>query len=168
MVRWGPSRSILLLRGAGAVILATGLYAIAGLSRRRLSLNESAWRKAAWAGTGIAAVLALLTGISALRTPALTDPAFRNELPAKPGVLWDNYIELAFYNLERERYVPARDAARRAVEMRPNHYSGWWYLGVAEMRLRHQAAAQQAMQEVIRLNPQHENAKRALWALQAG
>jgi hypothetical protein len=167
LVRWEPLYTVLVLRAISALLLTTGLYVIVMRQRGKSASESRTVHRSAWAATVIALVLALLTGIAAMRTPRIADPEFRKMLPQTPGVLWDNYIELAFYNLERGRYIPARDAARHAIEMRPKHYSGWWYLGVAEWRLRHNANAQQAFQQVLMLNPEHENAKRALWMLQS-
>jgi hypothetical protein len=95
--------------------------------------------------------------IGGLRTP-LPPPYVVSQISKKPGVLWDNYIELAQFEGENENSEAMETAARKAIAMRPDQYSGFWYLGIALGQQERWKESADAFSEVLRLNPQHARA----------
>lgn len=113
---------------------------------------------AATALGALAAVILALTTTAAWRTGPVTDTEVIKGLGNSPRVLWDNYIELALYEAQRGNAQASALAAARAIEMRPGHYSGWWYLGAALFAQQKWAEAVAAFDKVIELNPGHPHA----------
>lgn len=146
-----------LLRLAGALLLTAGTVLVLA-AIRRLSLRDAG--RLALPLAGLAALLAAVTGVAALRTPAERNPAVLEIVRRSPGILWDNYIELAYYEIMKERPREAEKAARKAQQIRPNHYSNFWYLATA---LRDQGRYQEAVEaydQVLKLHPSHPSAAR--------
>ncbi|MCX7017484.1 MAG: tetratricopeptide repeat protein [Candidatus Sumerlaeota bacterium] len=109
-------------------------------------------------GVIVASFLILITLAAALRTPALDHPDLPQKLGRSSGILWDNYIELAFYEIDTGGYERAEQSARNAVGMRPDHYSGWWYLGLAQYYQAKWLDAAASFGKVRELNPSHARA----------
>lgn len=148
----------LFVRAAAAVALAAGIVAVGtGLDR----LRRTHLPRMAMAGLGLAAGLVALVTVAGVRTPPERNPVLLEMVRSSSGILWDNYIELAYYEIMRERPLRAERAARKALAIRPGHYSSHWYLGVALRDQGRHAEAAQAFQEVLRLNPGHPMARSA-------
>lgn len=127
------------------------------------------WRqphgRARIAALGLGAASLILT-CAVLAAAARTPPLDRSKLPenlrATSGILWDNYVELAYYELVRRDFAAAETAARRAIDVRANHPTAWWYLAVATLEQGRPAQAAEAAQRVLEMNPEHPGARQML------
>lgn len=126
------------------------------LGTRRLRRFHA--RRLAISITALATAITILTAIAALRTTPVENKYVLEIVRKTPGILWDNYIELAYYEIISERPTDAETAARRAMKIRPNHYSNYWYLATALRDQGRDAEAAQAYQRVLDLHPQHPSA----------
>ena len=68
---------------------------------------------------------------------------------------------------EAELYGPTVDALGHALSINPDHYPAIFGLGVMFMQFDEPARAEKAFNEVLRLNPHHEDAKQALERLKS-
>lgn len=149
--RWTvePSAASVLARAAAAGGLGAALFAMLRL-RVPLGLRRAAIATAA----GLLAINGLCA-VALLRTGPLDDPEIAANVGTRPRVLWDNYIEYAYYSVLIGDYETAEGAALKAIDLRPNHYSGWFELGRARLLLGNYSEAVEAFDEALRLNPGH-------------
>lgn len=143
--------SNVLLRLLASLLLAGGTM-VAVL--KPLQFKRRSWLVAPAA----MAIVAIICIFAAARTPRITDVSLRSQLSRSSKMLWDNYIELAFYRIERKQYDAAVAAADKAIKLRPDHYSGWWYKGMALYRAEEWMPASEAFAKVKQLNPAHARA----------
>jgi len=127
------------------------------------------WRppvgRARIAALGLGAASLILTCAvlaAAARTPPLDPTMLPPNMRASSGILWDNFVELAYYELVRGDFSEAESAARRAIDIRENHPTPWWYLAVATLEQGRPAQAAEAAQRVLDMNPDHPGARRML------
>jgi hypothetical protein len=163
---------VLLHRAVAAVLLATGTMLLLRWNAKPTA-DESTRRFPGWLSLStvlgsFAAVTLAITTISALRTPKIEIDQSINKLGSASGILWDNYIELAYYELLRGRYEESRVAALEAVKLRPNHYAGWFNVGRAFYLGGNPTDARLAFEETLRLNPDHEISKQLLGKIASG
>lgn len=126
------------------------------LGTRRLRRFHA--RRLAISITALATAITILTAIAALRTTPVENKYVLEIVRKTPGILWVNYIELAYYEIISERPTDAETAARRAMKIRPNHYSNYWYLATALRDQGRDAEAAQAYQRVLDLHLQQPSA----------
>jgi hypothetical protein len=155
-----PGLMPLLLRILGGLGLATFVVGMAlGLRKRRPWFPEKPLGRN-W-GPGLALGSAVIVSgillISAARTPPVLQqyPELKNRFPERSLILWDNMIELALYEIVRGRPDLGLEAAQRAIDMRPENHSGWWYRAAAYRVMGNWPAAAAAAQRVLILQPDH-------------
>src|SRR5690606_26990125 len=95
---------------------------------------------------------------AAVRTPPVADAALQARLGRSSAILWDNYIELAGYHMMREEYPAAIAVAEKAIAMRPEAPTAYWYKGMAMLQSGNAAQAADLFETVLRLDPNHHNA----------
>jgi len=144
-------------RIACAALLAGGVFGLSRLASWRPARGRVA--VAGIAGTTLAVVLALACAIAAARTPRIENAPLLARIQREPGILWDNYVELAYYRLVHRDFAGTEDAARRAVAIRPEHPTPWWYLSVALYEQHRDAEAAESLVRVLAANPGHEGAR---------
>lgn len=147
-------------------MLARGLSALAlgGVTALLMRLRPPQGRaRIAALGLGTASlILTCAVLVAAARTPPLDPATLPANMRATSGILWDNYVELAYYELVRGDFAEAETAARRAIDVRDNHPTAWWYLAVATLEQGRPAQAAEAAQRVLEMNPDHAGARRML------
>jgi tetratricopeptide (TPR) repeat protein len=155
-----PGLMPLLLRILGGLGLATFVVGMAlGLRKRRPWFPEKPLGRN-W-GPGLALGSAVIVSgillISAARTPPVLQqyPELKNRFPERSLILWDNMIELALYEIVRGRPDLGLEAAQRAIDMRPENHSGWWYRAAAYRVMGNWPAAVAAAKRVLILQPDH-------------
>jgi hypothetical protein len=146
----------LLGRIIASLLLFAGSCGVLALARRR---GVPAPRRT---GVTIAIALPLLlviiTAIAAARTPVVKDKQLVRQLGTQSRMLWDNHIELAYYYLVRGQPALAAQSAQKAIQLRPDHYSGWWYYAMALYDAKLYAQAAEAFGRVAALDPDHPRA----------
>jgi hypothetical protein len=147
-------------------MLARGLstLALGGVTALLMRLRPPQGRaRIAALGLGTASlILTCAVLVAAARTPPLDPATLPANMRATSGILWDNYVELAYYELVRGDFAEAETAARRAIDVRDNHPTAWWYLAVATLEQGRPAQAAEAAQRVLEMNPDHAGARRML------
>lgn len=149
-------------RAAAATLLTLALTVI--FSRNPLCKivnaeeRDSKLRRFAHVSVLLRVALISLVTIAAVRTPKVTDPVLLQSLAHPSGVLWDNFIELAEYRSARGDYEASAAAAKRAIALQPQHYSGHWYLGHALWHEQRWDEAAAEFEKVLALNPNHPRA----------
>lgn len=145
----------LLGRSCGAVLAALGTWAAFACAP---SIGRRHAQTFGRLLTGGLAALTIAVTIAALRTPPETDPQVLKALGRSSGVLWDNYVEQAYYASQKRDDLESERAARAAIRVRPKHYSGWYYLGAALYNQNRMPEAVTALDEVLKLYPKHPSA----------
>ncbi len=123
-------------------------------------------RPAIAASVAGACVLAAWVGIAASRTPPMPEESLARA-GRQPGILWDNYVELAHYHVVRKDYEGAKAAALRALAIRPGTPTPLWYLALAAHDAGHEAEAAEAAARVLEINPGHPGASGLMAKLKA-
>lgn len=156
------ARPMLTADSIGLRIAASIIVALGTLGLMRLAVRVSGGRAlyaSAVAAAACAVVLVGVTAIAAARTQPLEAGTIITRLAERPKVLWDNYIEVSFYELERRHPDKAEAWARKAIALRPDHYSSWWYLAVALMAQERWTDADAAFTKVLEYYPEHPRAR---------
>jgi tetratricopeptide (TPR) repeat protein len=154
----------LLARITGAVLLGV-LIPLVWIGGNRLiwQLRKRSLALAVLSG-GLSLLVALVLAVAGVRSRPIreVDPELAAKLPAQSLILWDNMLELALYELVRNRPDLALAAADRALEMRPEAYQGWWYRAAALRDLGRLDEARVAARRVLEKEPRHVHALQLL------
>ena len=131
--------------GVMAVVIGAAAYGI-----RRLS---GLWQRGAQGG---AAVVLLLLGLLTWRQASIyrDDEIFNRHIIALNPQAWSAHLNLSNALYKQERYAEALDAARIAVEQRPNYFEIYAYLGSILNALERFEEAETHLRRAIALNPQ--------------
>jgi hypothetical protein len=114
-------------------------------------------------GTGLVTIMLGISGLvtlAAFRTPAISNADMVTKLGSSSGILWDNYVELANYYLVKRDFPAARMSAEKAISMRPEVSTGYWYRAMAELHGSDPTAAAKDFRMVMKLDPNHANAEK--------
>lgn len=144
------------LRLLTSALLGGGVFLV---GRAILAARWRHLRAVALATGVVCMVLCMLVAVAAARTPRITDSVLRGHLGTRSTILWDNHVELTYYHLVRQRWPEAEESARASIAEWPEHHTPWYYLAIALHRQGRIPEALDAVNETLRLNPQHAGAQ---------